>query len=264
MKKNVSYVLIAAVVLLAAALVMMGAAGLNTKATEGGCAVRIEVGATYDAAAVQESVNAAGFNSPVVLETTETAIEIETGAMDAAQLTAAADKLLASVQADHEGATLTYAESFTAPEAQHHVRELVLALVAMAVVCYVYGLLRYGWRKAFAPVLTALVAAVVAGSVCVLLNVVFAMGTALTAVIAGTGALTYVYSVSLYNAFKANPEYTVSKADKAVPVLVVVAAVLLMVSTGSISIMGCAVVGSVVAAAAMYCVAPLFWKACTK
>ena len=67
MKKNVSYVLIAAVVLLAAALVMMGAAGLNTKATEGGCAVRIEVGATYDAAAVQESAKAIRRSPDMVL-----------------------------------------------------------------------------------------------------------------------------------------------------------------------------------------------------
>jgi len=263
MKKNVSVALIAAVVLLAVALVVMGTVGLNTKLTDGGCAVHISVGASYDADSVKALVASTGFNSPVVLESVKTSIELETGAMAQEELAAAAEKLLASVQADYPEASLVYAESFEAPQGVHHLRDIVFALLALAVIGYAYGALRFGWRKGFAPVLTALVVSVASGSVCALLSVVLEAGAAMTAAVAGSAVLAFVYSVVLCGKMHANAEYAVVKADLAVPVLVVVAAALLTVSCG-VSFMASAVICAVFSAAGMYCLSPMFWKACTK
>jgi len=264
MKKKISVVLIAVVVLLAAALVMKGTVGLNNKLTNGGCAVSINVGSTYDAETVKGYVASAGFNSPVILEASKTTVELETGAMAEDALSAAADKLLASVQADYAGAALVYAESFEAPQNMPTFRNMFFALIAFAVVGYVYGALRFGWCKGIVPVLTALVAAVVTSSVCMLLSAVLNAGAALSAIVAGSAALTYVYSIFVCGKMKANSQYSVAKSDMAVPVFVVVAAVLLTVSCGSISTMLCAVIASVVAAAGMHCLAPMFWGVCRK
>lgn len=264
MKKNISLVLIVSVVLLAAALIMMGTVGLNGKLTTGGGAVCINVGATYDAETVKGYVEAAGFKSPVILEGSKTAIEIETASMSEESLDAAAQALLASVQADYAEATIAYSDTFGAPHGVHHFRSLAAALAALAVVGYLYGALRYGWKKGLAPVLTALVAAVVTGSVFALISGICPVGMPLVGIVAGTACLTYVYSVAIYGKMKADAEYTVRKSDKAVPVYVIVAVVLLTVATGAVQTLADAVVGCVVAAACMYCVAPMFWKACTK
>lgn len=264
MKKNAAIALIVAVVLLAGALGLMATAGLNNKLTSGGCAVRIEVGEAYDNETVGAYIAGAGFNRPVVLEGTETAIEIETSAMSAEALEAAAQKLLSSVQADHAGASLSYAETFTAPEGVHAVRELGIALIAIAVAGYIYGALRFGWVKGLAPMLTALVCAVAAGSVCALLSSVLVAGNTLIGVTAGTACLSYVYAVIVCGKMKAEIGYSVGKGDMAVPVLVAVAAVLLTAFCGSVQIMACAVVGSVFAAVGMHCLAPIFWRACSK
>lgn len=264
MKKNAAIALIVAVVLLAGALGMMATAGLNTKLTSGGGAVRIEVGASYDKEAAKAQIAAAGFKSPVILEGTETAIEIETGAMAPEALEAAAQSLLSAVQADHPEAALSYAETFAKPQGVHSVRDLGFALIAIAVAGYIYGALRFGWIKGFAPMLTALVCAVAAGSVCALLSSVLSAGNTLIGVTAGTACLSYVYAVNVCGRMKSEAGYVVGKGDMAVPVLVIVATVLLTAFCGAVQTMACAVVGSVISAVGMLYLVPLFWHACTK
>ncbi len=262
MKKNSALILAVSVVLLAVALIMMGTGFVSGKLANGGCSVRIEVGESYDAEVAKGYVEAAGFANPVIMESNRTAIEVETSAMSAEKLTAAADKLLASVQADHASAELSYAEAFEAPTGAHFFKNLMKAMAAFVVLAYVYAAMRFGWCKGAAAVLTALVAAVVTGSVCVILSAVFTLGSALTAVVAGVACLTYVYTVDSYAKRKAGVEC--KKCELAVPVLVAVGAVLVCVSCGSIGLSLAAVVGSVVALAGVYCVAPIFWGACAK
>lgn len=264
MKKKSAMILVVSVVLLAVALILMSAVGVNSKLTDGGCAVRINVGSTYDAEAARQSVSAAGFVDPVMLEATKTAIEFEADPMDESALETAAQALLASVQADYADAELVYAENYAAPQGVHHLRGLIYALIALAVAAYIYAALRFGWLKGFAAMLTAVVAAVLTGSVCTILSMVFHVGVVLSAMVAGTACLTYVYTVYVYGKMKAQAGYSVGKADMAVPLLVVVACVLLCVSCATVQTTLAAVLGSIVAAAAMHCVAPAFWGACEK
>ncbi|MDO4740358.1 MAG: hypothetical protein Q4A66_06795 [Eubacteriales bacterium] len=267
MKKNVSMFLIAAVVLLVAALVMKSTVGLGSKQTNGGCAVRIEVGSTYDEAAVPRYLEGAGFVRPVVLETGRTVIELETGAMAQEKLENSAQKLLAAVQAEYPAAVLAYAESFEAAQGERRFGDMLpvlLGLVVLLVVGYLYGALRFGWCKGAVPALCAFVVAVVTGSLSVLLSAVFAVSAATTALVGASAVLSYVLSVVVCGRLKADPEYSVGIADLQTPVLLVIASAYLAVTFGLGSSMPVAIISVVVMLAGMCSLTPGLWKTLAK
>lgn len=264
MKKKMSIVLAITAVLLAVALIMMATIRLEGKLTKGGCAVRVNVGSSYDEDIVKSYVASAGFNRPVVLNSTRTALEIETGSMNATELNAASDKLLASMQVDYPQAQIVYAEPFGAMEGVHHFRHLLQSMIALIVIGYIYGALRFGWLKGITPVLTAVVASCLTGSVCALLSNVFTVGSVLVGTVVGTACLTYVFAVVICLKFKSNTDYAVNKADLAVPILTVVTCVLVTVFSGALGMLCPVVLGSVLSAVGMYCLTPIFWKAFEK
>ena len=112
MKKNSSLPLILTVALVVVAAIVWIAGGVQGKELNGGALVRINAHGSYDAASVEEAVNKAGFKNPVILDSNRTAIEVQTGAMSADKLSAAADKLLSAVKATNADAELVYADSF--------------------------------------------------------------------------------------------------------------------------------------------------------
>lgn len=262
MKKKSALVLALCVVLLAAALIVMGVVGMQGKMHEGGCAVRVEVGATYDAEALKASAAEVGFANMTILSTNKTAFEFEAAPMEETALETAAQSLIEKISATYADAALAYAESFAAPQGVHHFSALLKAIVALAVLSYVYAALRFGWLKGVAAVLTSMFAAAVTGSICVLLSGVFACGAVLTAVVAGTAILAYVYTVSAYDRMKKGEASC--NGELAVQLLVAVACVLVCVSCASLQYTLIALLGAVAAGAAAQYVAPLFWGACEK
>ncbi len=260
MKKNSSLPLILTLILVVAAVIVWCAGGVQGKDVNGGAQVRINAHGSYDRAAVEEAMNQSGLKNPVLLESNRTAIEVQASAMKAEQLSAAAEKLLASVKATNPDAELVYAESFAAAGTSN-VRGFVWALVGFAVLGFVYGWARFGWKKGCAAVLTACAATLATGSVCLLVSALIPVSSALLGILAGVAALTYLYTIVLYARLKEQPEYQPGKADLAVPALVVIVCVaVLAVGGASVAKLMCsAVLGSILAACFSRSLAPSLW-----
>lgn len=259
--KTISKITIAlTALLLVAAVVLLAIGGVSGKIMNGSCAVRVDMGSSYDEAVVKTAIEKSGLVGAVVLSSGRTALEIQTSVMDGEKLSAAAQALVTELQGAYPSATLVYAEPFGASSGYSYTASSIWALVGFAVLAFAFGWIRFGWRSGLAAVCTSLCAVILTGGVCVLLSGLFIAETALLGTLAGVLCLTYIYTLYVYERYKESPDYAVSKADMAVPMLVAVACVLVFVSGGAsvLKLMFAGLLGSVIAAICMHCVAPAF------
>ena len=264
MKKPNSLPLMIAIALVVVAAIVWIAGGVQGKDLSAGALVRINAHATYDRAVVEQAMNKAGFRNPTLLETNRTAIEVQTGSMSQDKLAAAADSFLAAVKATNPDAELVYAETFNAAGVTT-IPGFVWALVGIAVLGFLYGWVRFGWKVGLATVVVSLAAALATGAVCLIVSGLLPVTGALLGIVAGVALLTYLYIIVLYARLKEQPEYIPGKADLAVPALVFIACVLaLAVGGASVARLMCAaVLGSAIAAWFSRGLAPALWTACT-
>lgn len=262
MKKTSAIIIVACVILLAAAVTLMGTVGLCGKAFQGGTALQIAMGKSFDSEAVAKMAEEAGFGQLRVLASARTTFEVESAPMDEAAIAAAQSALLSSLATEYPDAVITYAQPFSAPSGARYLPKLLYAFIAFVVIAYLYAAIRFGFCKGLSALLPSLVAAVATGSIIALCSAFFAVGSAATAVIAGVACFTYVCTISDYASRKSGS--APQKGDLAAPLIVIVGAVLVCASCASFALTSMAVLGALLALISVRTFAPIFWAVCEK